>query len=282
MSTWLLFRTHTDHAEEYAAAQQIWGERVVRFRTQIPAGARVAGRYSVLPHYAELDEELRLRSAHLLNDTAEHAFVADMRRWYPVLSAWTPRTWFGKGWASVPECPRGYVVKGTTNSRKFEWTRRMFAPDRAALAEVTRSLREDALISEQGLVIREFVPLAPVLDIDGAPEFGLNGLPLSQEWRFFFVGTTLVAGGFYGSIAENARAYTDIPDEAMALARSAAALLAEHVTFYSLDVARTANGGWLIIEINEGAMSGLSEIDPIDFYRGLHAATIDSASETSS
>jgi hypothetical protein len=47
------------------------------------------------------------------------------------------------------------------------------------------------------------------------------------------------------------------------------ARVAKHIRFWVVDVARTASGEWLVIELNDGAQSGLSEIEPAAFYREL-------------
>jgi hypothetical protein len=41
--------------------------------------------------------------------------------------------------------------------------------------------------------------------------------------------------------------------------------------FYTIDIAKDSIGNWIVIELNDGQMSGLSEVDMEMFYKGLKA-----------
>jgi hypothetical protein len=261
MKPYLLFRQDADNEEEFEIARSIWKGQITRFRSDIPPKTLVIGRYSCLPFFQDLSDELKTRSSHLLNSFRQHQYVADME-WYADLSDMTPKTWFDKGYTNVPDTEHGYVVKGRTNSRKFRWKTHMFAPDRDALKQVMERLHEDTFISEQGLVIREYAPLMKL-------EEGINGLPVTNEWRCFFLGTTLLSAGFYWANAECAESMSQIPEEALSLAQKAAERLQKHVNFFVVDVAEKGDGSWTVIEVNDGMMSGLSMNDPVVLYTRL-------------
>ena len=44
--------------------------------------------------------------------------------------------------------------------------------------------------------------------------------------------------------------------------------------FYAIDIARKADGGLICVELNCGTMSGLSTIQPDDFYKNLKRIVI--------
>jgi hypothetical protein len=153
-------------------------------RCNVPAGSLVFGRYSVLPWYAELERDLAHRSSRLVNSFTQHRWIAGFWDWGGpdgVLSDLTFRSW--RDWSSLPE--GAFVVKGATNSRKGEWNTRMFCATHDDVPRVAMSLYDDTLIRDQGVVIRQFVPLENL-------GFGLNGLPISNEWRTFWYGTELL------------------------------------------------------------------------------------------
>lgn len=139
----------------------------------------------------------------------------------------------------------------------------MFAKSRADVPVVARRLLDDTMIREQGLVVREYVPLVKLGE-------GLNGLPITNEWRFFFYGTNVLAKGFYwqGSHPELAM-YAALSEEAELLANYAASRIAPHAMFFVIDLAETAAGNWIVIEVNDGQMSGLCGADPHELYRNL-------------
>jgi hypothetical protein len=46
-------------------------------------------------------------------------------------------------------------------------------------------------------------------------------------------------------------------------------IISRSATFYVIDVAQLENGEWILIEVNDGQMSGLSEVDPNELYSNL-------------
>ena len=46
----------------------------------------------------------------------------------------------------------------------------------------------------------------------------------------------------------------------------------EQTNFFVMDIARTAEGKWIIIELNDGQQSGLSNVDPEELYSNLAKA----------
>lgn len=265
MKTQMLFRADEDNQEEYGIAKEVWGPNLTRFRSEIEEDSLVIGRYSCLPFYQDLEEELHNKGSRLINSYGEHCYIANMD-WYQDLVGLTPETWFGVGYANVPDTEHGWVVKGLTNSRKFKWKTHMFAPNRDRLREVMERLLDDPLISNQGLAIREYVPLRQF-------EQGINGMPVTNEWRCFFLGTELVSAGYYWSQAEDAESMIEFPEDARALAMNAASRIAGKVPFFVVDVGETAEGDWTVIEINDGQMSGLSMNEPLNFYQRIFELT---------
>ncbi len=241
--------------EEIAAKDHF---HCVPSRMSIPRDSVVIGRYSVLPYYDELEQDLKTIDSRLINSFDQHRLMADIERWYPVVREFTPETWFTR-WDLLPD-NTSFVVKGKTNSRKSQWNTHMFARDKTQLREVLDRLYDDPLLSDQGLVVRRYVPLKQL-------GVGLNGLPFSNEWRFFFLGETLVDCGFYWSLMGGSP--KDLPEEAMSFARKLAKLVAVHTNFFVLDIAETSDGNWTLIEINDAQMSGLCDIPPDRFYQNL-------------
>lgn len=220
------------------------------------ANRLVIGRYSVLPFYKELADDLAAQGSVLANSLAQHRFIADFS-WYEVLKDLTPRTWFNL--VSLPRTGVKFVVKGATNSRKFEWNKMMFAPTYEDAVRITGELGHDGLIGPQGVVYREFVPLRVL-------EVGLYDLPFANEWRCFFWGTRMLANGFYWTATDERAPMTQA---GLAVAQKAAELIAPHAQFFVIDVAETADGRWIVIEVNDGQMSGLSDVDPDRLYLNL-------------
>lgn len=235
----------------------------------LPPG-RVIPRYSVLPFYQDVVSELALRGCRPVNSWWEHRYVADFWPWYHDLEGLTPRSWRADEVSSLPT--GSYVVKGATNSRKWLWGSHMLAPTREDVTTVVGRLMDDSLIGCQDTVIRELAPLRG---------FGtyrpVVGPPVVREYRFFYLDGWRVAGGFYWSnhyedLVESGFDPDDMADGWEALLDEVSSRIGDRVPFYAVDIAELASGGWTVVEINDGQMSGLSCIDPDLFYRELSRA----------
>jgi hypothetical protein len=114
-----------------------------------------------------------------------------MQNWYEDLKDYTPKTW--RDVTSVPLTERGpFVVKGETNSKKNLWNTHMFAGDRDFLGRVIGNLLEDSLIKTQSIYIRKWEQFVKLGE-------GINGLPITREFRFFVAYGEILSSGFYWS-----------------------------------------------------------------------------------
>lgn len=249
-----------DEAELQAAAEA--GFHVIGHRTQVQPGDLVVGRYSVVPFYEDLEFDLQSLGARLVNDTRQHRFASDISYWYPVLKDFTPQTWFDL--QDVEDVP--VVLKGVVNSRKHTWDQDMYAPNRRRASDVYMRLSQDGLVGAQTICIRRYVPLVTYGQAVG-------GLPVTCEWRFFVLDGTVVGSGYYWhSFAED----LPIPPDVLESEPKEARLLVDHVAklvhegrksrFYTIDVAKTQAGHWIVIELNDAQMAGLEGISPRTFY----------------
>ena len=261
MSAVILFRASADEEDEKQIASQYLP--VIDSRCQCQPGQTVIGRYSVLPYYKELSKDIEAHGARLINSFEQHLWIADFE-YYHDLEQFTPQSWYEHNF-HLCEHPGPFVVKGRTNSRKHQWNKKMFATSKQGALTLARELSDDPLIAGQGIIFREYIPLVTY-------EVGLNDLPFTNEWRIFYLGTKRLSHGYYWSLAENKD--REIAPEGLAFADTVAKIAAEHANFFVLDVAEKQEGGWTLIEVNDGQMSGLSENKPEVLYRNLAEAAI--------
>ena len=137
----------------------------------------------------------------------------------------------------------------------------MFTESKAAAPKLGERLKEDSDIAEQGVVYRRFVPLKTF-------EVGRNGLPYTNEWRLFYLGTTLLDPGYYWSVGDCVSQAT-ISQDCLRLAQHLAEIVARFASFYTLDLAETESGDWILIEINDAQMAVPSEHDLDQLYGKL-------------
>jgi len=276
----ILFRVDKDSEEEYNIAKKYFP--IYKLRSEICEDRSlldtiVIGRYSVLPYYNELEADLYLRNSicdiKLINSYKEHCWIADVYSWYDLLQEHTPKTWKAEEILNINiEGP--FVVKGQTNSRKSQWKTHMFA-SKENLGQVIANLMEDSLIGQQQIYIREYIPLVTFM-------YGINDLPITEEYRIFMYGTNVLSSGYYwASYVEDLPIpirfhglYSDITDnkDAYKLINNVAVKIKDYWQkdlFFVMDIARTKDGKWILIELNDGQMSGLSCCSPEELYSNM-------------
>jgi hypothetical protein len=219
----------------------------------------VIGRYSCLPRYKELETDLAYNGSKLINTLAQHRWIANFE-YYEHLKNYTFETWTQETlWRTSYEGP--FVVKGATNSKKYQWNTHMFAKTKKEAISIASELQNDSMIYNQKIMFRKYVPLKTF-------EVGLNELRFTNEHRIFYYKGKRLVHGYYWSEAEDISS-PKIDEVGLAFADEIAKIVAEYCDFYVLDIGEKEAGGWILIEVNDGQMSGTSCIDLDEFYKNL-------------
>lgn len=255
----IYFRPSLAEENELQTAKKYF--KCVDNRTKVSKGDFVICRYSAIPFYQELEEDIINLGGTLINSYRQHRYIADLRNWYEDLKEITPETWFRLD-EITEEGP--FVLKGETNSKKFLFDTHMFAKNKREAVDVYCRLQDDNMISEQNIYIRKFVPLKNYL-------IGLRGLPISKEFRLFICNKKIISIGYYWS-----NYYDDLPekpefDAPDSFVNKILETVGTKCMFYVADVAQTESGDWILIELNDGQQSGLSMNEPDILYCNLAA-----------
>ena len=221
--------------------------------------------------YARLYTALEAWQIRLINTPAAYRYCHYLPEWYPALSAYTPRSvWLDTGPAwdldgvmalLQPFGAAPLILKDWVKSRKHEWAEACYIPaadDRAAVERVIRrfvDLQGPDLAG--GLVFRAFVPFVPL------GSHAQSGMPLTEEYRLFYRDGRRIAAYPYWDDA----GYPAAPVPGDPFDRLAPAVPSR---FFTMDVARTAGGGWQIVELGDGQVAGLRDgADLAAFYTHL-------------
>jgi len=216
----------------------------------------VIGRYSAVPFYSEVCKGLELQGSYLINSLRQHTYIANFDYYYDI-EKYTPKTWFRL--QDVPEHEAPFFVKGKTTSKKHSWNTMAYAETRADAIRVATDLKNDYYIGAQDIIVRKYEPLIKLGE-------GINGLPWTNEWRFFFYKRELLTYGFYWSECEIKGTMTDA---GIAFAHMIADIISEHTNFYTIDIGQKVDGSFIIIEINDAQMAGFSECSIEELYSNL-------------
>ena len=229
-----------------------------------------------LDAYGRMEAAVASRGKRLVTPIDAYRHIYHLPEWYEAVggaertprSIWLPgasfdldevaktvREAFGEG----PVLLKDYI-----KSRKHEWFDACFIPSAADGENVKRvvgnflRLMDDHIVG--GLVFRDFVPLRRV---------GLHSksrLPLVREYRFFvldgepfFVAPYWAEGDYRGEAPD-----ASVIEGILPLVKS---------RFYAADVAEREEGGWVLVELNDGGAAGVPEGGSVeDFYTRLRGA----------
>ena len=252
----ILFRQSIAEENEIAIAKKYFS--VVENRVKIN-DSFVIGRYSVLPYYKELEDDLRYNRSILINSYKQHCWIANFE-YYEQLKDYTFETVHEKDFYKW-NYDGPMVVKGLTNSRKYQWNTHMYAKNRQDALKVASELHNDYFIGYQNLIYRKYEPLKTF-------EIGINDIRFTNEWRFFFYRDQEISRGYYWSTADEPE-LGYINQNGIDFAQKCAKICSDFVDFFALDIAEKENGEWVLVEINDGQQSGLSENDPDLLYSNL-------------
>lgn len=254
----IYYRKSLMEADELAAASKHF--ETVSLLSDIHEGDFVIYRYSLYPFPLDQQKEIANIGAHTINTYNQHRYAADLQNYVYDLKELTPKTW--ERLQDIPEVGP-FILKGETNSRKSNWKRDMFAPTKKDAIEIHGRLTDDSLIGQQKIFIREYVPLLTYLE-------GIGGIPITEEYRFFAAYGEILAGGFYWQNhiddIDAVPDHNNVPKEFLAKVLER---IGNQINFVVIDVARTATGEWIVIELNDGSQSGTSCIDLDVLYSRL-------------
>jgi hypothetical protein len=88
---------------------------------------------------------------------------------------------------------------------------------------------------------------------------------LHALFAFFYYKNLPLNHGYYWSNAEHPE-WAKMDQCGKDLAQTIAELVAPHNNFFVIDLAKKANGEWIMVELNAGEMSGLSMCTPEILY----------------
>lgn len=247
---------------ERIAASQFF--TVIDLVSQVKPGDTVICRYSIYPFANEVLANIESMGGTPINSAQQLDYTFNIDVWSKDFSDLTPRVY-----APGEPLPNGgsFVLKGGTYSKKWQWNTHMFAATKDDVPAVREHLLDDTWLSNKPIFVRDHIPLVTFTT-------GMNGLPITKEFRLFFAGGDYIGGGYYwsshvGDLQDLGIPIPSVGEVPTWLIDTIRDTTKSRSNFLAADVAQTVEGKWILIEINEGQMSGLSEIDPVEFYRNL-------------
>lgn len=214
--------------------------------------------------YREFYRRLEAEGIFLINTPEEYEKYHLLPGWYQDFEGKTPDT----VWTETPDPDEilwkakleagPFIVKDYVKSRKHEWYDACYIPklsDRDLARKIIRnfvSRQAESLVG--GLVLRKYENLR---QIGFHPQ---SGMPVSEEYRvFIYAGRVLIIDSYWTEQHEVRLS----PGELEWIDAIASQIRSNFVT---LDLARKADGGLIVMELGDGQVSGLQQIAAEDFY----------------
>lgn len=221
--------------------------------------------------YQMFYELLKERNIALINSPEEYQFCHYLPDNYETIKAFTPQTAFRKLATPfkiedfLPELAAFHdqpiVIKDYVKSQKHYWEEACYIPNASDLIKaekvINRFLELQGDDLNEGLVFRKFVPL------EALTTHSKSGMPLTKEFRVFIKDGTPLAiypywdEGDYQNVKPVLEAFQAVIPN-----------IQSH--FFTMDIAKTKTGNWIIIELGDGQVAGLPEnADKEAFYQQL-------------
>ena len=210
-------------------------------------------------NYADIEAMFEEFGMKLLISEAEHLRCSTIEKWYPVLKDKTP---FTKIYDEIPpldellqEFSFPVFIKGNRQTNRHKKSQ-CIIESADQYEYLQKEWNNDSILSWQRVAVREYVPLH-VIDKDSYPDM----VPISYEFRFFYYEGKCMAYGPYWYMGKQYALTDNELNEVLKLTDWAAQRL--EVRFPSIDVAKTALGEWIIIEVNDAQESGYVGANPL-------------------
>jgi len=241
-------------------------ERAVR---RIPRGVGALlyrGPILTADEYEALHEAAADRGAELVVDPAAYELATYVPEHHDAIADLTAPTRWTHGCdldeAYEAACSLGeppWLLKDHVKSAKEAWDEACFVPAGATRDDFVRVAR--GLLAERGerfaggFVIRRFLELAP-------SGVRTQERRIPDEHRLFFWQGRIVCHAPYHDVGDR---LADVSPFAILGRRIAS-------PFFTADVAFLRDGGWVVVEINDGGVSSLPEqLDPRELYSAIGA-----------
>jgi hypothetical protein len=214
--------------------------------------------------YRRFHSALQAKGYALVTSPARYAEVVYFPNYYPRIRAFSPRA----VWTETPDAYRAwalsrtlgdgpFVLKDHVKSAKHRWEDACFVPKnsgRDSFERIAKNLiREQGKVFFRGLVVKEYVPLRTLGESPWE-------YPMCEEYRLFFWERELLIASHYHRRRDNAVDWTPFLELAKRF----------EAPFFTMDVAQTEAGSWIVVDMGAGECSALPpSLPPERFYARL-------------
>lgn len=224
-----------------------------------------------IENYSEVVEALEEIGMKPLISEEEHLRCSTIEKWYPILKEKTPFTVVYDIFPDLQDVEKQFsfpiFIKGNRQTNRHKKTQ-CIIENAVDYEKLKLEWEKDPVLYWQKVAIREYVPLKTI-DAKSFPD----QVPISYEFRFFCFEGKCMGYGPYWYMGQNYSMAPEDKEEAVQLAEWAAGKLS--AVFPAIDLAKTADGRWILIEVNDAQESGFVGLNSISLWRNVVEAAQD-------
>jgi len=215
---------------------------------------------------------LKEKNIELINSPEQYTTCHYLPNSYKWIERYTPKTVWIKVLSDfriddvLPSISKEFgtgpiIVKDFVKSNKHSWKESCYIPDASdseqARKVITSFLQFQGKDLNEGLVFRKFE------DLEFLTEHSKSGMPLTKEYRLFFLRGDLIAVFNYWDEGDYKSEQPEL-GTFIALAKSIDS------NFFTMDIAKKKDGSWIVMELGDGQVSGLPESASLtEFYEKI-------------
>lgn len=218
--------------------------------------------------YEKLEKTIENLGMTLLMGYDEHIRCSTIEKWYPILKDNTPHTRVYDELPDIEEIKEEFsfpiFIKGNRQTNRHNKAQ-CIIENEDAYEQLKLSWKNDSILSWQKVAVREYVKLQTI-DSTSYPDM----VPISYEFRFFCVKGKCVGYGPYWYMGHKYGIKHDDVVPAIRLAEWAAQSVG--VSYIAVDLAKTVEGNWIVIEVNDAQESGFVGLNPLSLWNNTMEA----------
>lgn len=204
------------------------------------------------------------RGIQLINTPKEYAKYHLLPGWYKDFESSIPFSIWSES-KNIEDALRltdglegAFIIKDYVKSRKHEWYDACFIKDIRDKENTERVINN--FINRQGSNLEGGVVLRKFESLRSIGNHKDSGMPISEEYRIFvFKGEVLIADNYWNDSGE-----LNITEDEYTLIESIISKIES--SFITIDLARKTDGNLIVMEMGDGQVSGLQQMDEYEFY----------------
>ena len=204
------------------------------------------------------------RGIQLINTPKEYAKYHLLPGWYKDFERFTPFSIWSES-KNIEDALKltdglggAFIIKDYVKSRKHEWYDACFIKDIRDKENTEKIINN--FINRQGSNLEGGVVLRKFESLKSIGNHKDSGMPICEEYRVFvFKGEILIADNYWSENEE-----VNISEDEYVWIESIASKIESN--FVTIDLARKTDGNLIIMEMGDGQVSGLQQMDTYEFY----------------